>query len=36
MLDDLTVRWSLTKNRAAAKTVLQAWLPLAGILAGKL
>jgi signal transduction histidine kinase len=36
MLDDLTVRWSLTRNRAIAKTVLQAWLPLAGISVGKL
>lgn len=36
MLDDLTVRWSISKNRATAKTVMQAWLPLAGISAGKL
>ena len=36
MLDDLTVRWSLTKNRATSKTVMQAWLPLAGISAGRL
>ena len=36
MLDDLTVRWSLSKNRATGKTVMEAWLPLAGISAGKL
>lgn len=36
MLDDLTVRWSLTNNRSLSKTSLQAWLPLAGITVGKL
>lgn len=36
MLDDLTVEWSLTNNRALGRTVLQAKLPLAGISAGTL
>ena len=35
MLDDLTLAWSLTNNRALGKTVLQAQLPLQGIAAGK-
>lgn len=36
MLDDLTVEWSLTNNRAMGRTVLQAKLPLAGISVGTL
>ena len=36
MLDDLTVDWSITNNRAAGLTVLQAKLPLAGISVGTL
>lgn len=36
MLDDLTVEWSLTKNHAIGRTVLEAKLPLAGISAGTL
>lgn len=36
MLDDLTVQWSLTNNRALGRTVLQAKLPLAGISVGTL
>ena len=36
MLDDLTVRWSLTNNRASSRTVLEALLPLSGISVGKL
>lgn len=36
MLDDLTVEWSLTNNRARGRVVLQAKLPLAGISVGTL
>lgn len=36
MLDDLTVSWSIANNRARARTVLTATLPLAGISADAL
>jgi signal transduction histidine kinase len=36
MLDDLTVDWSISNNRAIARTVLEAHLPLAAISAGTL